>query len=645
MPEIHVKALRPPLLGPRPLIHVFAATRRTRGLVRYDVLAMAEPQETASLSRLQERLDQLPTSAGVYLFKNAEGSVIYVGKARVLKNRVRSYFQAGHAGAYLKASMVAEIADLDILKTDSESEALALENNLIKRHQPPYNVLLRDDKNHPYLKLTLGETYPRLHIVRKVAEDKSAYGGPYIPALVGRRTASLVHRLFGVRSCREKLDGHRDRPCLQFQIHRCLAPCVESICSLDDYRRSCADAAKFLEGRTDEVLRGLRAKMSVAAEEERFEYAATVRDQIQALERLEQPQKITTADVDERDVFGIHVEEGRGSLQVFSVRDGRVASQEGFLLDHVGDASRLLEESVARFYENDRYVPREVLVPEAFEGMDALAVWLSERRGAQVRFRVPQRGEKVRLLELVEGNAKLAHDLEWRHPKKRSREILVSLMEALGLPDEPRRIECFDISNLQGSDIVASMVVFEMATPKKSDYRTFKVKTVEDGPDDFASMREVVGRRYRRLLEEGGELPDLVLIDGGEGQLGAAASALDELGLGDLPLASLAKREEILHVRGRTEPVVLAHSTPSLQLMQQVRDEAHRFAVKFHRKRRSMRTIASELNAIKGVGPKARTKLLRAFGSIKGVKAATEAEIAAVVGPSLASKIVASRDP
>ena len=606
---------------------------------------MAEGANDIALSKREAKLEQLPTSPGVYLFKNAGGTIIYVGKARVLKNRVRSYFQAGHEGTFHKVSMVAEIADLDILVTDSEGEALALENNLIKRHQPLYNVLLRDDKNHPYLKLTLGETYPRLHIVRKVAEDKSAYGGPYIPAHIGRKTASLVHRVFGVRSCREKLDGHRARPCLQFQIHRCKAPCVASICSLDDYRKSCADAAKFLEGRTDEVLKDLRASMNKAAEEELFEHAATVRDSIQALERLEMPQKITTAETDERDVFGIHVEEGRASLQVFCVRDGRVASSESFLLDRVGDENRILEESVARFYENDRYVPREILVPEAFEGMDALATWLCERRGAQVRFRVPQRGEKVRLLELVTGNAKLAHDLEWRHPKKRSREILVALMEALGLPDEPRRIECFDISNLQGSDIVASMVVFEMAAPKKSDYRTFKVKTVVGAPDDFASMREVVGRRYRRLLEEGADLPDLVLIDGGLGQLGAAAEALDELGLGELPLASLAKREEILHVRGREEPVVLDHSTPALQLMQAVRDEAHRFAVKFHRKRRAGRTIASELNAIKGIGPRGRSKLLRAFGSLKGVKAASEGELAAIVGPVLAARIVAHNQP
>ena len=599
----------------------------------------------APLSRLDAKLEQLPVSPGVYMFKNAEGTILYVGKARVLRNRVRSYFQAGHEGAFHKVSMVAEIADLDILVTDSEGEALALENNLIKRHQPAYNVLLRDDKNHPYLKLTLGETYPRLHIVRKVAEDKSAYGGPYIPAHLGRKTASLVHRVFGVRSCREKLDGHRGRPCLQFQIHRCKAPCVDALCSLDDYRKSCADAAKFLEGRTDEVLKDLRASMMKAAEEERFEHAATVRDSIQALERMEMPQKITTAETDERDVFGLHVEEGRASLQVFCVRDGRVASSEGFLLDRVGDPDRILEESVARFYEGDRYVPREVLVREPFEGMDSLAAWLTARRGTQVRFRVPQRGEKVRLLELVSGNAKLAHDLEWRHPKKRSREILVSLMDALGLPDEPRRIECFDISNLQGSDIVASMVVFEMAAPKKSDYRTFKVKTVVGSPDDFASMREVVGRRYRRLLEEGSDLPDLVLIDGGLGQLGAAAEALDELGLGELPLASLAKREEILHVRGREEPVVLDHSTPALQLMQAVRDEAHRFAVKFHRKRRAGRTLASELNDIKGIGPKGRSKLLRAFGSLKGVKSASEADLAAIVGPVLAARIAAHNRP
>lgn len=589
--------------------------------------------------RLSEKLEQLPASPGVYIFKSSAGAILYVGKARVLRNRVRSYFQAARDTPVSKIGMVGEIADLDLIRTDSESEALALENSLIKRHQPPYNVLLRDDKNHPYLKLTLAEEYPRLQLVRRVQDDKAAYGGPYIPAHTGRKTASLVHRIFGVRSCREKLDGHRPRPCLQHQIHRCLAPCVATITPLEDYRKACSDAALFLEGRTDEVIRDLRAEMERAAEEELFEHAATVRDQIQALERIELPQKITTADTDERDIFGLHVEEGRASLQVFCVRDGRVAARESFLLDRVGDAARALDESLPRFYDGDRYVPREILLADEVEGQGALEAWLSKKRGAQVKLRVPQRGEKVRLLELVTSNAKLAYDLEWKHPRKRSRELLRSLTEILGLEQEPRRIECFDISNIQGSDIVASMVVFEEAAPKKSDYRTFKVKTVTGAPDDFASMREVVGRRYRRLLEEAADLPDLVLIDGGLGQLGAASEALDELGLGDLPLASLAKKEEILHVRGRETPIVLPKDTPALQLMQAVRDEAHRFAVKFHRKTRARRTLASELEEIRGVGPSTRVKLLRAFGSLKALKAAPVEDITRVIGPALAARV------
>jgi excinuclease ABC subunit C len=593
---------------------------------------------------LAEKLDQLPSRPGVYLFKDAEGRILYVGKARVLRDRVRSYFQASRPAELHKARMVEEIADLDLVVTDSEMEALALENNLIKRHKPPYNVRLRDDKNHPYLKLTLAEEYPRLYVVRRPAEDGNVYGGPYIPASLGRRTASLARKLFGIRSCKEALNGRRPRPCLQHQIGRCLAPCVEEVCALDRYRQACEDARLFLEGRTEEVVKRLRVEMDAAAARERYEEAASLRDQVQALMRLEAPQKITTTDLEERDLFAAHVEGDRAAVQVFCVRDGKVVAREGFLLDKLTEPELVLSQTVQQFYASGRYVPRELLVPEAVPESELLQEWLAARRGTQVRIRVPQRGEKVRLLELVVRNAHLAFDLEWKHPRKQSEEILRALRDVLDLEVEPQRIECFDISNIQGSDIVASMVVFEAGAPKKADYRKFRVRGVSGAPDDFASMREVVGRRYRRLLEEGKEMPDLVLIDGGKGQLGAAVGALEELGLGDQPIASLAKKEELIFVRGREAPVALPRSSPMLQLVQRVRDEAHRFAIGFHRQARSKRTLRSELDDVPGIGPARRRQLLSAFGSVRGIRGATEAELAAVVGPATAARVRAHFD-
>jgi excinuclease ABC subunit C len=590
---------------------------------------------------LQEKLEALPLRPGVYLFKNAEGSVVYVGKARVLRDRVRSYFQAARAPVEVqKTRMVEDIADLDLVVTDTEMEALALENNLIKRHQPLYNVRLRDDKNHPYLKLTLAEEYPRLYVVRRPGEDGNVYGGPYIPASLGRKSAGLVRKLFGIRSCKETLNGRRPRPCLQYQIKRCLAPCVAEICALDRYRKSCEDARLFLEGRTEEVVKGLRLEMETAAAENRFEEAASLRDQVRALERLETPQKITTTDLEERDLFAAWVEGERAAIQVFSVRDGKVVAREGYLLDELTEPERVLSAAVQQYYAvAGRYVPREVLVPADIPDRELLEAWLGERRGTQVKIRVPQRGEKFRLLDLVVRNARLAFDLEWKHPRRQSQEILRALRDLLDLEVEPHRIECFDISNIQGSDIVASMVVFEDGLPRKSDYRKFRIRGVSGAPDDFASMREVVARRYKRLLEEGKELPDLVLIDGGKGQLGAAVAALEELGIGDQPVASLAKKEELLFLRGREDPIALPRSSPVLQLVQRVRDEAHRFAIGFHRQTRSKRTLHSELDDIVGVGPATRRKLLSRFGSLRGVRSASESELAAAVGKTTAARV------
>jgi excinuclease ABC subunit C len=593
---------------------------------------------------LDDKLAQLPGRPGVYLFKDAAARVLYVGKARVLRDRVRSYFQASHAVELHKARMVEEIADLDLVVTDSEMEAIALENNLIKRHQPPYNVRLRDDKNHPYLKLTLAEEYPRLHVVRRPAEDGNAYGGPYIPASLGRRTASLARKLFGIRTCKETLDGKRPRPCLQYQIKRCIAPCVAEICSPERYRRSCEDARLFLEGRTEEVTRRLREEMAAAAGAERYEEAASLRDQVQALVRLEAPQKITTTDIEERDLFAAHVEGERAAVQVFSVRDGKVVAREGFLLDRLTEPERVLAETLQQYYAGGRYVPREVVVPGGIPDHELLEAWLAGRRGTAVRIHVPQRGEKLRLLELVVRNARLAYDLEWKQARRQSQELLRALRDVVDLEVDPQRIECFDISNIQGSDVVASMVVFEGGLPKKADYRKFRIKTVSGAPDDFASMREVVGRRYRRLLEEGKDLPELVLVDGGKGQLGAAVAALEELGLGEQPVISLAKREELVFVRGKDEPIALPRSSPVLQLVQRVRDEAHRFAIGFHRQVRSRRTISSELDDIPGIGPSRRRKLLSAFGSLRGVRGASEAELAGVVGKATAARLHAHFD-
>ena len=588
---------------------------------------------------LADKLEQLPARPGVYLFKDGQGKVLYVGKARVLRDRVRSYFQASRPTELHKYRMVEEIQDLDLVVTDTEMEALALENNLIKRHQPLYNIRLRDDKNHPYLKLTLKEEYPRLYVVRRPAEDGNAYGGPYIPASLGRKTAGLVRKLFGIRSCKETLNGRRPRPCLQHQIKRCIAPCVAEICSLDRYETACEDARLFLEGRTEEVTKRLREQMAHAAGEERYEQAASLRDQMQALVRLEAPQKITTTDIEERDIFAAHVEGERAALQVFCVRDGKVIAREGFLLDRLTEPEAVLAETLQQFYASGRYVPREVVVPSAIPDAELLEAGLAARRGGVVHIHVPQRGEKLRLLELVVRNARLAFELEWKHPRKQSQEILRALRDLLDLEVEPQRIECFDISNIQGADVVASLVVFEDGLPKKSDYRKFRIKSVSGAPDDFASMREVVGRRYKRLLEEGKELPDLVLIDGGKGQLGAAVEALEELGLGEQPVVSLAKREELIFVRGRELPIALPHTSPVLQLVQRVRDEAHRFAIGFHRQVRSRRTIASELDDVPGIGPAKRRKLLSVFGSVRGVRGASEAELAGVVGKAMAARL------
>ncbi|HXV64561.1 MAG TPA: excinuclease ABC subunit UvrC [Vicinamibacteria bacterium] len=593
-------------------------------------------------AELRTKLEDLPKSSGVYLFKGAGGEILYVGKARSLRSRVRSYFQNARVDSPRLDRLVERIEDVDVVVTDTEREALVLENSLIKTHKPRFNVLLRDDKNHPYLKLTLNETYPRLYVVRQPAKDGDCYSGPYVPASLARKTANLVHRLFGVRNCTEKLDGKRARPCLQYQINRCVAPCVDTIISLDEYRRAVDDARLFLEGKNDDLIASLRVKMYEAADRERFEEAARLRDNLRTLEELSIRQKMAGVRGDESDVFGFFREGNQAVLQVFSVRSGKVVDRDSFLLEDLDahDDASLVEGSLRQYYELGRFLPSTIHVPVDFPERALVSELLSGQKGSKVEVLVPRRGAKKRMVDLVSKNARLSYDLDFREEGRQVFVRLEKLAEVLGMSERPERIEGFDISNIQASEIVASMVVFERGQPKRSDYRKYKIRGLEHRkPDDFASMREVVLRRYRRVLEEGADLPDLVLIDGGKGQLGAALSALEELGLSHLPTVSLAKKEEWVFRPGHSQPLVLDRHSPALQLLQRVRDEAHRFAVTFHRQQRKARDFSSSLESVPGIGPKKRRRLLTRFKSVKGIKAAELAELKEVLGQKLGEKV------
>ena len=590
---------------------------------------------------ISQKLDELPSTPGVYLFRGRGGQILYVGKARSLRARVRSYFQDSRIGSPRLDRLVEAIQDLEVITTDTEKEALVLENNLIKTHKPRYNVLLRDDKNHPYLKLTVNETYPRIHVVRKPGDDGAVYTGPYVPASLARKSMSLVHRLFGVRNCNEKLDGHRSRPCLQFQIKRCIAPCVESVASLEAYRQNVDSAKLFLEGKNEALIFSLRKQMYGAAEEERFEVAARLRDAIHTLEDSSSRQKMTSVRGEERDIFGFYREGVRAVLQIFSMRSGKIVDRDSFTLNDLEahDDTDLISASIQQYYELGRYLPAEIHVPVDFAESALVAEWLIAKKQGRVEIVCPKRGGKRRMVELVCRNAKLAFDLDVREEGRLTSARLEALADLLELPEVPLRIEAFDISNIQGSDIVASMVVFERGHPSRSDYRKFKIRSVAGKPDDFASMHEVVLRHYRRVLEEGSEFPDLVLIDGGKGQLGAAQKALRELGLLHLPMVSIAKKEEFLFRPGVPDPIVFPKSSPSLQLMQRIRDEAHRFAVTFHRKRRRTRTLHSKLDDIVGIGPRKKKLLLTHFKSYRGVREASVEELASVLGRKLAERV------
>ena len=639
---------------------------------------------------LLEKIRTLPTSAGCYLYKNAEGEVIYVGKAKNLRSRVRSYFLAANQMNQKTGSLMREAVDLEYITVANEREALALENNLIKQRKPRFNILLRDDKTYPYIKLTMNERYPKVFVTRRLRKDGAAYFGPYFPGNLAHRLVDLIHRCFLVPSCKVDLSRYHARACLQYYIKRCLGPCVDSFISVDAYRETVRDVQLFLEGRTEELEKLLTGRMERAAEDMQFEAAARLRDQVVTVHQMQDKQRIATADNEDADVFGFHYENEMLAVNLFHMRGGKIVDRRDFFWedlpefldtslneaadvestpglepDPLSPAPEICEGSditqragvtglggtfnpssffsalLKQLYLDQAYVPRSVYVPIDFPDRAVLADLLSERTRHRVEIAAPQRGEKRSLVDLVCQNAKQSYDQRFRVLQPNQKAIQDALQDALTLEESPRRIECFDISHIQGSETVASMVVWEDGSMKKSDYRKFQIKTVS-GNDDFASMREVIQRRYKRLLEEKKAFPSLILIDGGLGQLHAAYAALEEIGVTLQPLASIAKKEEVIYVHGQEDdPIVLDRRSPVLHLVQKIRDESHRFAVTYHRKRRQIRDRENELDVIPGVGPRTRQRLVEHFGSVKGIKAATEEALSAVVNRSTAEKIKA----
>jgi len=654
---------------------------------------------------LLAKIRTIPTEPGVYLYKNAEGEVIYVGKAKNLRNRVASYFHEGRWEDAKTGTLLREAVDVDYIVVANNKEALALENNLIKQRKPRFNILLRDDKTYPYVKLTLSERFPRVYVTRRLRKDGSEYYGPYFPGNLAYRIVDLIHRNFLIPSCKVDLTRFHPRPCLQYYIKRCLGPCVQDLTTPEMYQEAVRDVKLFLEGRPTDLARSLRARMEQAAAAEEYERAARYRDLISTVEQLQERQRMAAAEGDDADVFGYHYENGMLAVNLFHMRAGKMVDRREFfwedLPEFAGEPSpsslpchpeqsegpmqparitiapdesagpsareergpqddkaiagsafhpgEFFSALLKQLYIGQPYVPRNLYVPVDFEDREALEDLLSDQvsnqsaRPTRVHILVPQRGDKRSLIDLAGNNAKQSYDQRFRVLKPNARKIQEELQEALSLPELPKRIECFDISHIQGAETVASMVVWEDGKMKKSDYRKFIIRTVE-GVDDFASMREVVTRRYKRLLQENENenkpMPSLVLIDGGLGQLHAAAEALESLEIINQPLAAIAKREEILYVYGQEkDPIALDHHSPVLHLIQLIRDEAHRFAVTFHRKRRQMRDRSTELLEIPGVGASTTRRLLEHFGSLRAVQQADAAALSAVVTRTQAEAI------
>jgi excinuclease ABC subunit C len=625
---------------------------------------------------LHEKIRTIPTLPGCYLYKNAEGEVIYVGKAKNLRARVRSYFLEAAQADAKTGSLMREAVDIEYITVGNEREALALEDSLIKQRQPRYNILLRDDKTYPYIQLTMKDRFPKVFVTRRLRRDGSAYYGPYFPSSLAYRLVELIHRSFLIPSCSVDLSRYHPRACLQYYIKRCLGPCVEGLTTPETYKQAIRDVQMFLGGKSGELEAELTKRMEEAAAAELYEAAARLRDQIITVHQMQEKQRVASADDEDADVFGFHYENGMLAVNLFHMRSGKIVDRREMFWEELPEllteeadeeeqpgasetgASELASDfSAAAFFSSllkqiylgNAYVPRTVLVPVDFADRAVLAELLSERTGHRTEILAPQRGEKRSLVDLVCLNAKQSYDQRFRVLQPSIKAIQAALQDALTLEKLPRRIECFDISHIQGAETVASMVVWEDGAMKKADYRKFQVKTVT-GVDDFASMREVVGRRYKRLQDEKKQFPSLILIDGGVGQLHAAYAALAENGIqpgvpGEPALASIAKREEVLYVHGQeSEPIVLDRRSPVLHLVQTIRDESHRFAVTYHRKRREMRDRESELDAIPGVGPRTRQRLLEHFGSVRAIGQASTDALTAVVSAETAAHIRAHFD-
>ena len=600
---------------------------------------MVTPRTNADKSPLlQRKLADLPTQPGVYLYRDQEGNLLYVGKAKVLRNRVKSYFQSRQLDGKTRR-LVARIWDLEFIVCATELEALVLENNLIRENRPPYNILLRDDKSYPYVKLTWKNAFPQVFVTRKVKKDGSLYFGPFFPASTAYRTAELVFRFFQIRDCDIDIDGKRGRACMKYQLHRCTAPCIAAV-SQEAYREQAKEARLFLEGRRDELKARLEAAMWKAAEVNAFEQAAQHRDALLQLDAWFNRQKAATVDQDDTDLYGSAVLDGRACVHRLVMREGRMVARHEYVLDDVeAFDGAVLAEVLKRVYAEEG-VPARILVEVEPEDLELLRDWLGGMRGARPSIHVPQRGEKVELLAMAQENARLALERKFE-PARLNQAVLEGLQAFLGLAHLPRRMECFDISHGQGREVVASCVVFTDGMPDRQRYRRFKMSNQHN--DDFANMAEVITRRYQRLQKEGQELPDLVLIDGGLGQLHAAGEVLAGLGLGELEYASLAKKEELVYRPGTSEPLRIPKTSPVLQLLQRIRDEAHRFAITYHRNLRAKRTLQTELTQIPGIGPATAKKLLQAFGSVTGVRQAESQALEAALGPAAAAKVLAWR--
>lgn len=587
-----------------------------------------------------DRLADFPEKPGVYIMKDKRNKIIYVGKAISLKHRVRSYFQSPKNLPVKVISMVSKVEDIEYIVTDSEVEALILECNLIKFNRPKYNILLRDDKQYPYIRITLNQPFPRIEIVRRVKKDGARYFGPYANAGAMREAIDVINKVFPIRNCKKDLSQIplKERPCLNYHIKRCLAPC-QGFIQEKEYNDLIKNIIMFLEGKQETLLKQLKNKMQEAAANLDFEKAAVLRNQVAALEKVLEKQKIVSTDIVDQDIIAMARGINTVCIQVFFVREGKLVEREPFILHNTDDVERIeiLTAFVKQFYNNANFIPKEIIIDEEIDDKAIIEEWLRRKKGSKVYVIIPKRGEKKRLTEMVAENAREYLDqVESKDEREnlKNRQALEELKRHLNLEDVPNRIEAFDISNTQGTESVASMVVFEGAQPKKEDYRKFKIRTVE-GPNDFESMKEVVSRRFKRALSGDGkfnELPDILLIDGGKGQLKYAREALKELGLSHIPTIALAEEFEHIFVEGNDEPIILPENSEALYLVQRVRDEAHRFALSFHRSLRSKKNLRSVLEDIPGIGKARRLALLKELGGLKGIKLASLEELTLVPG-------------